>query len=144
MAKNISVKLFQNLTSSCRGDFLRISSCPYSASNPHSQEPCLLTDQNFANIFSKGSPKEYSPEIISKSYMWFRRRRVLICWLYLGFNFNAKVISCQSVTHTMFPGFLTPVLTLFFPKPPITFLTCFCRGERPKYTVKKSRLNQCF
>ena len=31
----------------------------------------------------------------------------------------------------VFPGFLTPVLTqLFFPKPPTTFLTCFCRGER--------------
>ena len=28
----------------------------------------------------------------------------------------------------VFPGFLTPVLTqLFFPKPPTTFLTCFCR-----------------
>ena len=34
----------------------------------------------------------------------------------------------------VFPGFLTPVLTqLFFPKPPTTFLTCFCRGERRKY-----------
>ena len=42
----------------------------------------------------------------------------------------------------VFPGFLTPVLTqLFFPKPPTTFLTCFCRGERRKYTGKKSRLN---
>ena len=42
----------------------------------------------------------------------------------------------------MFPGFLTPVLTqLFFPKPPTTFLTCFCRGERQKYARKKSRLN---
>ena len=42
----------------------------------------------------------------------------------------------------VFPGFLTPVLTqLFFPKPPATFLTCFCRGERRKYTGKKSRLN---
>ena len=42
----------------------------------------------------------------------------------------------------MFPGFLTPVLTqLFFPKPPTTFLTCFCRGERQKYAGKKSRLN---
>ena len=30
----------------------------------------------------------------------------------------------------VFPGFLTPVLThLFFPKPPTTFLTCYCRGE---------------
>ena len=42
----------------------------------------------------------------------------------------------------VFPGFLTPELTqLFFPKPPTTFLTCFSRGERRKYTGKKSRLN---
>ena len=39
----------------------------------------------------------------------------------------------------VFPGFLTPGLTqLFFPKPPTTFLTCFCRGERRKYAGKKS------
>ena len=39
----------------------------------------------------------------------------------------------------VFPGFLTPVLTqLFFPKPPTTFLTCFCRGERRKYARKIS------
>ena len=43
----------------------------------------------------------------------------------------------------VFPGFLTPVLTqLFFPKPLTTFLACFCRGERRKYTRKKSRLNR--
>ena len=43
----------------------------------------------------------------------------------------------------VFPGFLTPVLTqLCFPKPPTTFLTCFCRGERQKYAGKKSLLNQ--
>ena len=42
----------------------------------------------------------------------------------------------------VFPGFLTPVLTqLFFPKPPTTFLTCFCRGERRKYAGKKVHLN---
>ena len=42
----------------------------------------------------------------------------------------------------VFPGFLTPVLTqLFLPKPPTTFLTCFCRGERRKYAGKKSCLN---
>ena len=36
-----------------------------------------------------------------------------------------------------------PVLTqLFFPKPPTTFLTCFCRGERRKYAGKKSRLHR--
>ena len=43
----------------------------------------------------------------------------------------------------VFPGFLTLLLTqLFFPKPPTTFLTCFCRGERWKYAGKESRLNQ--
>ena len=43
----------------------------------------------------------------------------------------------------VFPGFLTPVLTqLVFPKPPTTFLTCFCRGERRKYAGKKNRLNR--
>ena len=43
----------------------------------------------------------------------------------------------------VFPGFLTPVLTqLFFPKPPTTFLTCFCRGNRRKYAGKKVCLNQ--
>ena len=43
----------------------------------------------------------------------------------------------------VFPGFLSPVLTqLFFPKPPTTFLMCFCRGERRKYAGKKSRLNR--
>ena len=41
------------------------------------------------------------------------------------------------------PGFVTPVLTqLFFPKPPTTFLTCFCRGERRKYAGKIVRLNR--
>ena len=43
----------------------------------------------------------------------------------------------------VFPGFLTPVITLlFFPQPPTTFLTCFCRGERHKYARKKSQLNR--
>ena len=50
--RNIPVKLVQNLTSSFgEKKFLRISSCPYSAKSPHSQEPYLLTDQNFANSF---------------------------------------------------------------------------------------------
>ena len=43
----------------------------------------------------------------------------------------------------VFPGFLEPVLTqLFLPKPPTTFLTCVCRGERRKYAGKKSRFNR--
>ena len=50
--RNIPVKLFQNLNSSFREkDFLRISSCPYSARSPDSPEPCLWTYQNFANSF---------------------------------------------------------------------------------------------
>ena len=40
------------------------------------------------------------------------------------------------------PGFLTLVLAqLFFPKPPTTFLTYFCKGERQKYAGKKFSLN---
>ena len=40
-------------------------------------------------------------------------------------------------------AYVFPVLTqLFFPKPPTTFLTCFCRGERRKYARKKRRLNR--
>ena len=43
----------------------------------------------------------------------------------------------------VFHGFLTPVLAqLFFVKPPTTFLTCICRGERRKYAGKKVRLNR--
>ena len=43
----------------------------------------------------------------------------------------------------VFPGFLAPILTqLFFPKPPTTFLTCFCRGERQKQAGKKVCLNR--
>ena len=42
----------------------------------------------------------------------------------------------------VFPGFLTSVqIQLFFPRPPTTYLTCFCRGERGKYAGEKSRLN---
>ena len=67
----------------------------------------------------------------------------LVGWLYWGLT------SLLQLGHTMavgdayvFSGFLTPVLTQhFFPKPPTTFLTCFCRGERRKYAGKKSLLN---
>ena len=56
--RNISVKLFQNLTSRFREeDFLRISLCTNSANSPHSPEPCLSTDQNFAKSFVKGHPR---------------------------------------------------------------------------------------
>ena len=56
--RNIPVKLFQNLTSSFgEEDFLGISSCPDSARSPHSPEPCLWMDQNFAKHFEKGHPR---------------------------------------------------------------------------------------
>ena len=48
----------------------------------------------------------------------------------------------------VFPGFFPPVLKLFFPKPPTTFLTCYGRGERQKYAtqagpvVKQIRIRQ--
>ena len=74
--RNIPVKLFQYLTSGFwEEDLLRIFSCPYSARSPHSPEPCLWTDQNFANKFWKGAPNEHSCEIILKSDQPFLRRR---------------------------------------------------------------------
>ena len=72
--RKIPWKLFQNWTSGFREeDFLRISSYRYSAPSPHSPEPCLWTDQNFANTFLKGSPNEHTCEIISKSDQGFQR-----------------------------------------------------------------------
>ena len=73
--KEHSCEIISNLTSGFRdGDFLRISSCPYSARSPQSPEPCLWTDQNFENNFWKGSPKEHSCEIFLKSDQLFLRR----------------------------------------------------------------------
>ena len=41
---------------------------------PHPLRPFFSTDQNFTNTFWKGSPKEQSCEIISKSDNQFQRR----------------------------------------------------------------------
>ena len=58
------MKLFQNLTSDFRQeDFLRICSCPYGESSPHSLEPCLMTDENFANNFEKGHLRNISVKL---------------------------------------------------------------------------------
>ena len=47
-------------------------------------------------------------------------------------------MSWRLVTHYVFSGFLTPVLAQrFFPKPPTSFLTYFCKGKRRKYAGKK-------
>ena len=64
-------------------------------------------------------------------------------WLVvLGFNATLTGHIMAVGDAYMFPGFLTLVLTLFFPKPPTTFPTCFCRDERRKYAGKKCPLNQ--
>ena len=64
---NISVKLFQNVTSSSREeDLKKISSRPYAANIPYHQSHVpFLTEYNFAC------------EIILKSDHWFQRRRFL-------------------------------------------------------------------
>ena len=56
--RNIRVKFDPNWPSGLGGEIvLKIFSIMYSASNPLSQEPCLLTNKNFANIFlKKGYP----------------------------------------------------------------------------------------
>ena len=62
------------------------------------------------------------------------RQKVSLC----GNGLTVKVIAAVSDAHVS-PGFLTPVTLLtqlFFSKPPSTFLTCFCRGERRKYAEK--------
>ena len=48
-----------------------------SESSPHSLEQCLSTDQNFANSFWKGSPKEHFCEINTESDQRFQRRKFL-------------------------------------------------------------------
>ena len=70
--------------------------------------------------------------------------RQYFSWLVvLGFNATLTAEVMAVCDAHVFPGFLTPVLThLFFQKPPTAFLTCFCRGDRRKYTGKKSRLNR--
>ena len=93
----------------------------------HWEKEKLLITSNFS--FSQSVFKK----LVSQG-----RQKVSLC----GNGLTGKVISWRSVIH-VFPGFLTPVLTqFFFPKPPNTILTCFCRGKRPKYARKKSRLNR--
>ena len=84
-------------------DFLRISSCPDSARSPHSPEPCLWTDQNSTHKFLKGSPKEHSCEIISKSKDRFQTRR----FFYEFFHVHIVQKVSPSPTPPWWPCFLT-------------------------------------
>ena len=86
----------------------------------------------------------FSQSVFKSLLLQGRENQVLFGLVVLGFNatLTAKVILWRLVMHIVFPGFLTPVRTqLFFPKPPTTFPTCFCRGERRKYVRKKVHLN---
>ena len=121
-SRNISMKLFQNLTSSFgKEDFLRISSCLYSAKSPHSPEPRVWTDQNFMNNFQKGSPQENSCDIISKSDQWFQRRRFLKNCLkkFYFVTMNTRVFDgiqfCEQVLKRTSQGTFLPILVQIGP-----------------------------
>ena len=77
--RNISVILFQNLTADSRKEFFYVPIVQVAPPPrpPPPLEPCLLMNQNFANNFWKGSPKENLSEIISKSDQLFQRRRIV-------------------------------------------------------------------
>ena len=66
------------------------------------------------------------------------------CWLYLGLMPPSQPRSYNGGQCRTCVSWLSHTSTnqLFFPKPPTTFLTCFCRGERRKYAGKKVRLMQ--
>ena len=55
-----------------REEFTRISLCLYSASNPHSLIPCLLTDQNSQTIFEKGHSRNISLKLFQNITSSFR------------------------------------------------------------------------
>ena len=76
--RNNLLKLFQILS---RGfgeeDFLRISSCLYSAKSFPPMVAMFFNRSKFREQFFKKSPKEQSCEIISKSDKQFQRIRIL-------------------------------------------------------------------
>ena len=70
----------------------------------------------------------------------------LVGWL-VGLRFNAtfrtKVISWRSVTYMCFLAVSHQYQhNLSFRSHRLSFLTCFCRGERRNYAGKKLRLNR--
>ena len=44
----------------------------YSARSPHSPEPCFWTDQNFANNFEKGHPRDIPVKLFQNQTSGFR------------------------------------------------------------------------
>ena len=113
---NISMKLFQNLTSGFREDFLRICSCPYSKNSPHSLEPCLMMDHNFTNNFEKGHWRNISVKLFQNLTSGFREKdfiRISPC------PYSAK---CP---HSPEPCLLTDE----------TFVTNFWKGSPKEHSI---------
>ena len=77
--RNIPVKLFQNLTSGFGEEdfFKNFFMFPIEQEAPIHQSHVSGRIKISQTIFWKGSPKEQSCEIISKSDQWFQRRRFL-------------------------------------------------------------------
>ena len=88
-SRNISMRLFQNLTNSSqffffffffffgggvafKEEFTRISLCLYSARILHSLIPCLLTDQNFKIDSEKGHSRNISMRLFQNLTNSFR------------------------------------------------------------------------
>ena len=69
---------------------------------------------------------------------------MLVGWLYWGLTPPQQLRSYHGGRWRTCVSWLSHTLTntTFFPKPPTTFLTCFCRGERRKYVGKEFCLNQ--
>ena len=86
---SISDQLFQE------EDLLRISSCPYSESSPHSLEPCLKMDQNFLNNFEKGHPRNIPVKLFQNLTCGFGEEDFL------------RISSCPKSHHSPEPCLLT-------------------------------------
>ena len=101
------------------------------------KEKLLVTSNfSFSQCFQKACFPGASKGVIGL-------RSLMLIWLYSGFNatLTAKVISWRSVTQCVCWLSHTSTNTTFS-KPLTTFLICFSRGERQKYTGKKVCLNR--
>ena len=63
-------------------NFIRISLCLYSASNPHSLIPCLLIDQNFPNNFEKSHSRNISMKLFQNLTSSFREDFLGTCYVH--------------------------------------------------------------
>ena len=91
--RNNLVKLFQILTSGYGGeDFLRISSCPYTAKSlPPKRQPCFSTDQNFKHIFEKGHTRKNLVKLFQNWTRGFREEDFL--------RISSCLYSAKSLPH---------------------------------------------